>query len=512
MRKLVFISIDGASWPVIDSLVKDGKLPTFKRLINNGVKKILYNINMINGDPWRTFDVYSEYKKSTPHMGVHHDVADWTTLATGVMPDKHRLITSTEKNIKGIELPTSKKKRKKPTIWEILVQYNKKIGIIGWVANWPPPPLFDYTVAKISDIIDFDFISKPRIKPNKYFSDRRNFLCNPTYPPWLWKELTQIDYDREVDRFIQRVPLAIRNLLIYDSLYLEWANYLLKRFIQPDFLAICIYELHNLSHIFWDCLKIERGNFRGIIHQRRQKKFGYIIEDYYQYLDRKINDILHLIDNNSIIMIASVHGMQSSRITKKYLLMNRIYKELGFLKFKNGKIDWNNTQVYDNQNWWGIFAIRKGFIKNKYPMRIFKYFKKSMEKIRTEKGEPLFLEINFNKKDNSFLVIPNYRAVHCSTKIFLNNNFLPVREFIRFRSHYSLHNPEGIFIVSAKNIKYSSINKSKITTLDIAPTIFYLLDIKYKDKDMKGKVILKEKRRRMHEKRINFERICNSQQ
>ncbi len=492
MSKLILIGIDGASWPVIDALLRENKLPTFQKLIKNGIRKILQNVNT---DPWKAFSVYREYIKKIPCLGKHSDLAGWTTLATGTIPQKHGILSSTQKNTKGIEIPISHRKRKKPAVWEILARHNRKIGIIGWPGNWPPRPLSYYNIAKISDILISPIEQESRHGCMYPQLNRANLRCNLAYPRWLEKDLSKIRCDSEIGEFISRVsPYAkiFAARLAYDGLYLEWSKYLLKKFPQPDFLAIFVHEIHNLSHIFWDCLKIEQNNFKGIVHQRRRQRLGTIIEDYYRYIDRKLNQVLQLVDSNSIVMVFSGHGMLRSRITKKYLLMNKLYESLGLLQYKNDKINWENTSIYDNQNPWGIFAIRKGFIRDKYPERVFESLEKSLRKVKTDKRKPLFLDIKFNKKDNSFTVTPNYRAIRYSTKISINKRVLPVTELVDFRPHYSLHSPEGIFILSGKSIQRFRINESTLTFVDILPTILHLLGVKYKNKDLKGRIILKE--------------------
>jgi predicted AlkP superfamily phosphohydrolase/phosphomutase len=493
MRKIVLLSIDGLSNTVLNVLLRDNKLPTFKKLINSGTKRTLFDIN--RNDPWETFYNYYMYLKRVPCLGVHTTTSLWTTLATGVTPDKHGVISSTEQDVMGVERFVSRKNRKKPTMWEVVSQHNKKIGIIGWIANCPPICAPYYTIAKISDILEKHHPPRDNVDSyNNLSFNRETFLSNPTYPPGLWKELKKIPFDSKINEFIHKISSELyigQPEAIHDSFYLEWAKFLLKRFPQPDFLAICLFQIHNFSHLFWDCLKIERAHFKGVIHRNRQKKFGYVIEDSYQYLDKKIAEILELIESNSIIIIVSPYGMHRSRITKKYLLMNRIYKELGLLKYSEGKIDWEKTKVYDNQNPWGIFAIRKGFIRDDHPEKYFYKLRTCFKKIKTERNENLLLEITYNKQDNSFEVVPNYKAIHYHTKIFLNNRWYPAKNLVHFLPHYSLHNySDGTIIISGKDNHRIKIVKSKITLLDIAPTVFSLLGIKYRDKDMLGEPIV----------------------
>jgi len=494
MSKIVLFVIDGASNAVINALLDDNKLPTLKKLINSGIKRKLFDIQE-NGH-WEIFYRRYKYRKQVPSLGVHQAASLWTTLATGVMPEKHKLISDTEQDAFGIERPVSRERRKKQAMWEIISQHNKKIGVIGWIANWPTVSLPDYTIARISDIVPNLGQAEPRGNidfHNKLSFDKGIFLSNPTYPSGLWKELNKIPFDSEMKEIANRIApeFYLTSLeAVYDNLYLEWTKFLLKRFPQPDFLAICLYEIHHLSHLYWDCLKMERIYFKGIIHRNRQKKFRYIIEDYYQYLDKKIGEILESIKSNSTIMIVSPYGMHRSKITKRYLLMNRIYENLGLLKYTEGGIDWKKAKVYDNQNPWGIFAIRKGFIRGNHPERIFSKLKKSLEKIKTERNENLFLEITYNKKDNSFEVVPNYKVIHYFSKIFLNNKSLPVKNLVLFLPHYALHNDsDGFIIISRKDNQRLKTIKSKTTLLDITPTVLGLLGIRHTDKDMLGKPI-----------------------
>jgi len=497
MRKIVLFVADGLSNAIIESLLNENKLPALKKLIDNGIKMKPFDIE--KDDPWVSFSRHRSNINVTHRLGVHHTTSLWATLATGTMPEKHKIISSTEKDDMGIEGAVSRKSRKKPAMWEIISQHNKKIGVIGWIANWPPAPMPDYTIVRISDILNRRAPLNVTANFNyKYSLDDNKFLSDPTYPCSLWGKLKKIPFDSKIKELFQKVNQAspalfsLHRNVIYDSLYLEWAKFLLKQFPQPDFLAISLYQMHNLSHLFWDCLKMERSHFRGAVHRNRQKRFGYIIENYYQYLDKKIKEILGLIDNDSIVIIVSPYGMRKSKITKKYLWMNTVFEELGLLKYNGEEIDWEKTMVYDNMNPWGIFVKRKGFIKGNYPESVFRRLQGCLKKIKTERNENLFLEIVYNKKDISFEVLPNYKALHYSTKILLNNKYFPVKRFVDFIPHYSLHDySDRVIIISGNDVRHIKTIKSNISLLDIAPTVFNLLGIKYSKKDIVGEPIVR---------------------
>lgn len=501
-RKIVLIGIDGGSWKVIDPLLKKGKLPWFRKIIKDGLHGVLY-CNILDmfqkiEDPSSRDNEYRQIK-DLPQRDRGERFIDpvyWTTLSTGLTPEKHGINDCTEKGPNGIEVPISRVRKKKLAIWEILARYGRNIGVIGWLVNYPPPKLDSYTISMPLGITS----QYPKVGEKLSIKDFELIPSLPrlTYPRSLWQKLKAITPDEDVMIFVKkllhlRYATGLNFNLIYDNLHLKWMKYLLEKYPQPDFLTVCLYGVHYFSHLFWDCLEGEKKRFKGIHHQKRRERYGSIVEEYYQYLDKKICEVIKLIDKDSIIMVVSEHGMSTSRITKRFIFMDLIYKKLGFLKFKDNYkiVDEENTQVYDNRNLWGIFSVRKGYIKSANPYRVFKYLKRDLGAIKTQKGEQLFPTIIFNKKDNSFLVMPNYKAIKYNTKIIIKNKVYSVSKFIEFAPHYSLHGPEGIFVISGNGFPKIKVS-SWISILDIAPTILYLLGIKYKGLD--GKVIAEVKK------------------
>ena len=66
--KSIIIGIDGATWSIIDPLIKQGSLPNIEKLITNGVRANL------KADP-----------------SISSPVA-WTTIATGKSKEKHGVV------------------------------------------------------------------------------------------------------------------------------------------------------------------------------------------------------------------------------------------------------------------------------------------------------------------------------------------------------------------------------------------------------------------------------------
>ena len=62
----------------------------------------------------------------------------WTTAATGVGPDVHRVLDFQETDPKtGTKLPVSGRSRAVPAVWNLASAAGKKVGVVGWWATHP---------------------------------------------------------------------------------------------------------------------------------------------------------------------------------------------------------------------------------------------------------------------------------------------------------------------------------------------------------------------------------------
>ncbi|MDO8489630.1 MAG: alkaline phosphatase family protein, partial [Candidatus Omnitrophota bacterium] len=112
--KILFIGLDGASWNVLDALLKEDKLPNIKYLASHGCRASVNTLEPM----------------VSPLI--------WTSIATGKMPDKHGIMGFTAKQPKsGIEIPVTSNLRKAQAIWNILSYYKKSVGVFGYLVTWP---------------------------------------------------------------------------------------------------------------------------------------------------------------------------------------------------------------------------------------------------------------------------------------------------------------------------------------------------------------------------------------
>jgi predicted AlkP superfamily phosphohydrolase/phosphomutase len=102
--RLLVIALDGATWTVIDPLIKAAWLSNLACLIDNGTRCVSSAFEPV----------------LSPIM--------WTSLVTGKRPEKHGVthFFDTASNVACERL------------WDILEQPDRPIGVFGWPLTWPP--------------------------------------------------------------------------------------------------------------------------------------------------------------------------------------------------------------------------------------------------------------------------------------------------------------------------------------------------------------------------------------
>jgi tetratricopeptide (TPR) repeat protein len=111
---VIWIGLDGLDFELLDRLAAEGKTPNWKRLSSEGY----------------TAKLRSFAPLISPIL--------WTTAATGVPPDIHRVLDFQEVDPKtGRKVPISGLSRAVPAIWNLASAQRRKVGVVGWWATHP---------------------------------------------------------------------------------------------------------------------------------------------------------------------------------------------------------------------------------------------------------------------------------------------------------------------------------------------------------------------------------------
>jgi len=471
MKKIFILGLDGLTWDIIKPLIKNGKLPCFEMLLNEGCHA----------------ELESCYPPFSPPA--------WTSIVTGKNPGKHGIFDfqKISPNFEKTTLTTSIDK-KSMEIWDYLSAKGLKSIVINLPYSYPPK--------KINGIM-ITGMTTPSIKsefviPTKY---KEEILKN--FPDYKF-DLDWIFYRGKLNEFktlLNNVTIQRRKIFEY-FLTKEW-NLFFCVFIETD-RALHILNNEDLSR-------------------------------YLQVLDQELEMLIKKIDKNFNVIFVSDHGFHNVKkkiflnkllekhgflsfrkdIPSKNILLKKIEKFLDTLS-KNYTInkiteiipikimkkisspfieedvrkfvDWGKTKT---------FAFGSGFIylnklivsKEERVNTIYKLKTKLSTFKDPETGELIFDKI-LNKEEAyngpfvqnmpELIVIPKKGY---TININYNEKILDKISFKRRD-----HDMNGLFLAYGPDFKKNIKLNKKIKIYDIAPTVLYIMNIPIPI-DMDGRIL-----------------------
>ena len=130
---VLWIGMDGLDWELLDRFAADGTMPNWKRLSAEGATARLRSFIPI----------------LSPIL--------WTTAATGLSPDLHRVLDFQETDPKtGAKVPISGLSRAVPAVWNVASAAGRKVGVVGWWATHPAEEVNGFFVSDHASPILFD--------------------------------------------------------------------------------------------------------------------------------------------------------------------------------------------------------------------------------------------------------------------------------------------------------------------------------------------------------------------
>jgi predicted AlkP superfamily phosphohydrolase/phosphomutase len=323
-NKIIFIGVDGATFDIIKPLIKKGKLPHFKQIMENGC--------------------WGELSTSSPTWTP----IIWTSIATGKIPVKHGIYSFAKSYLRGMNhpinfqmipqfvgtnkmfilldmirllhtTPYSSGDRKVPALWNIFSKAGLKVGIIQYPVTWPAEEVNGFL---ISD--RFNYSSLDRI----YYPSELQNLINSTQAKYQSK-----NYD-----LLEKYP-GIRDYFISDKITEELAIKLLNN-IDVDLFIVYFNGTDKVGHFYWKYYQPNSMAYKP--SDRDIALYKDLIPDYYQYIDKAIGRIIDQKGNHTII-IASDHGMeaQPKLFTGSYMTIpsgNHMLRQPGILLIRGPSI------------------------------------------------------------------------------------------------------------------------------------------------------------------------------
>lgn len=501
-QKVYVLGIDGATFRIIEPMIREGTLPNFERIMKEGAYGILQStIPPLSGPAWVSF-------------------------ATGMTPCDHGIFDFIVKKSNSYETfyIHSRHVKAKP-FWSILGEYGKKVIVQNIMVTYPPYPVNGY------------LITGGLTPPGRAY----------TYPKSLAQEIEGkfgkyphlpvggINVAKDGER--KFIEIFYRNM----EKRAKITKYLMKE--KPWDLFVIMFEgADSLQHEFWKYIDEKHPRYKFV----RDEFVRDAIPNFYKKMDRFLGELLTGLDENTTLFIMSDHGfgrLEKYFIVNNFLIdigmlklkkdiktkfkkflyghnidLNTLYefsKKLGLMsiqsKFRGGKtenmlnslflsvkdIDWNRTKAFSVGTGGHIYINlkgreSKGIVETKdYEGVVHQIMgelkkledsetgKKVMEEIYTK--EDIYKRGRFENEapDISFIPEEGYATLHreqfVSSSLFTNP------------SNSGFHRKDGIFMAYGAGVKKGRIENVNIW--DIASTILKTFGVDVSEIEIDGKVL-----------------------
>lgn len=290
-RKLVVIGLDGGSFNVIDPLVEEGKLPHIEKLIRQGVRAELEStIPPVTGPAWASF--------MTGKSPGAHGLFDFVKPLSN---DFRRRIV----NYNDI---------RSRTLWSILSENGKKIGIINVPLTYPPPEVNGFLISGM-------------LTPSTQ--------SQYTYPASLSKEIEEKFGQYTLDMWWQHygpkgIKRFLKNLMDCTDKRGKIALYLMQS-REWDFFSTVFTGTDRLQHALWHFLFPTSGKNLSKSEVRIRER----IIRYYQSVDDIIGRMVGAGGGEANFIIMSDHGFGP---LKGKFYINKWLEDLGLISYDPIKI------------------------------------------------------------------------------------------------------------------------------------------------------------------------------
>ncbi len=265
--------MDGLSWPVIDALIIDGRLPNFRQALSSGAAGIL--------------------RSTTPPLTP----AAWSTLFSGLPPSQHLVFDFTAREAGSYHFRIcSSTDRQARMVWSLASDQARSVVVLNVPMTYPPVEVNGIMVAGM-DAPHLRGAVAPLQATAKVLA---------TAPDYAVDVMSHWFADREVFGDRLRAMHRARHRVA-----LEWLDS-----ANPD-LFICVYVLADrVQHVEWS------------------EPPSPAVTAAYGVLDEVLGDYMERADGGAQLMLISDHGFQEFR---SEVCLNRMLFDAGLLRLKRGR-------------------------------------------------------------------------------------------------------------------------------------------------------------------------------
>jgi len=275
--RVAIFALDGADWELLTELSNDGRIPNIRALTQGGTSATLQTIQ----------------PTVSPLV--------WTSLATGLTPDRHGVIDFTDR---AANRPVDGGTRRAPALQDIAEAFGRKTLVVDWWTAWPPrvdgAVTFDSPVVLMPDAVHPAAL-RARTAPLTVAPESIGFAQVGRFV-----NITAQEFETAVASGGPSDPVNI----LRDTLAKTWTDHRagISLYQQRDpLLTMVSYEgTDTVNHLFAPY----HPPYREGMSQTQYRKFWPTVANYYSEIDRLIGEWMKVLPDDTTVILVSAHGFR----------------------------------------------------------------------------------------------------------------------------------------------------------------------------------------------------------
>lgn len=283
--RVIVVGLDGATLDLIQPWVEDGILPNFAHLMSQGAWGRLQSvIPPLTGTAWNSF-------------------------MTGKNPGKHGIFDFIHRGRDDYNgVPINASMRDGESLWHLLSEAEKRVGVLSVPATYPPEPVNGFMVTGMLTPPDVTDYTHPLSLAQELQASVPSFTTAPegvAHP--LGRELGLLD---ALDRMIE--------------MDMETTRYLMNRY-ELDFFMTVLKETDVAMHWLWRFMDEDHPWYQRDVPDRLREGLKHC----YQRMDSCLAEFLNMAGDDTILIVMSDHGAGP---LEQYIHVNAWLLSEGFME------------------------------------------------------------------------------------------------------------------------------------------------------------------------------------
>ena len=287
---MIWLGLDGLDWELLDRLAAEGKMPNWRRLTAEG---------------WTgRLEAFSPLL--SPIL--------WTSAATGVPPDVHRVLDFQEVEAKtGRKVPVSGHSRAVPAVWNLASSAGRKVGVVGWWATHPAEEVNGFFVSDHVSPLLYERLPQSAVAFPAALSDgvaqvvaRDGVVSDAELEQYVAAAPAEIAKARASGAGMENPIVAVSRIIGQTRVYHRIARDLYDR-NRPDLMALYLQGTDEIAHVMapYTAPKL------ACVSEEDYRRYHRAVPEFYALVDKVLGQWMRRAqEDGATLVVHSDHGFK----------------------------------------------------------------------------------------------------------------------------------------------------------------------------------------------------------